>query len=106
MTVTMTMTMQEKQDTNSILKNINGIFLHKFPKKYIHNWIEQFHFGRKQKYLWKHFYTVKKPLKYRAIDYERQDTCPLLYCTKFDYNVMKVHNIQVNPNLECSTTWM
>ena len=24
------------------------------------------YFGRKQKYLWKHFYIVKKPLKYRA----------------------------------------
>ena len=26
------------------------------------------------------------------------------YCTNFDYNAMKVHNLQVNPNLECSTT--
>ena len=25
-------------------------------------------FGRKQKYLWKHFYSIKKPLNNRAID--------------------------------------
>ena len=41
-----------------------GIFLHKFPKI-----IQQFYFGRKQKYLWKRFYTVKKPLKNRALDF-------------------------------------
>ena len=35
--------------------------------KSMYIWIRQFYFGRKQKYLWKHFYTVKKPLKYRAI---------------------------------------
>ena len=31
-------------------------------------WIQQFYFGRKQKYLWKRFYTMKKPLKNRVID--------------------------------------
>ena len=37
-----------------------------FPKIIIHIWIQQFYFGRKQKYLWKHFYNIKKPLKNRA----------------------------------------
>ena len=49
-------------------QHIFGIFLHKFPKKNIHIWIQQFYFGRKQEYLWKRFYTVKKPLNNRAID--------------------------------------
>ena len=34
----------------------------------IYAWIQQFYFGRKQKYLWKHFYTLEKPLKNRASD--------------------------------------
>ena len=38
-----------------------------FRKKNIYFWIQQFYFGRKQKYLWKRFYTIKKPLKNRAI---------------------------------------
>ena len=37
-----------------------------FQRK-IYTWIQQFCFGRKHKYLWKHFYTIKKPLKNRAI---------------------------------------
>ena len=45
-------------------KNIFGIFLWKCPKIIILIWIQQF--GRKQKYLWKHIYSVKKPLKNRA----------------------------------------
>jgi hypothetical protein len=36
-------------------------------KKNIYFWIQQFYFGRKQKYLWKCCYTVKKPLKDRAL---------------------------------------
>ena len=34
--------------------------------KNIYIWIQQFYFGRKQKYLWKCFYTIKKPLNNRA----------------------------------------
>ena len=41
-------------------------YLFKWDRRYIR--IQQFYFGRKQKYLWKHLYTVKKPLKNRAID--------------------------------------
>ena len=37
-----------------------------FPKKY-HTWIQQFYFGRKQKYIWKHFYSIKRPVSNRAI---------------------------------------
>ena len=47
-------------------KNIFELFLLKFPKITIYIWIQQFYFGRKQIYLWKHFYTIKKPLKNRA----------------------------------------
>ena len=35
-------------------------------KKNIYFWIQHFYFGKKQKYLWKHCYTVKKPWKNRA----------------------------------------
>jgi hypothetical protein len=49
-------------------KNIHGIFLHKFLKKNISFWIQQFYFERIQKYLWKCCYTIKKPLKNRAIE--------------------------------------
>ena len=55
------------KDSNEKTKNIFGIFLRKFPKIIIEIWIQQFNFGRNQKYLWKCFYTVKKSLKYRAI---------------------------------------
>ena len=44
------------------------IFYGKFPKIIFKIWIQQFYFGRKQKYLWKCFYTIKKPLKNRAIE--------------------------------------
>ena len=47
-------------------KNIYAIFLRKFMKIIIHIWIQQFYFGRKRKYLWKRFYTIKRPLKNRA----------------------------------------
>ena len=57
---------RKDKDSNEKNKNIYGTFLRKFPKIIILIWIQQFHFGRKQKYLWKHFYTEKKPLKYRA----------------------------------------
>ena len=50
-------------------KNIHGIFLRKFPKIIIQIWIHQFYFGKNQKYFWKHFYTMKQPLKYRANAY-------------------------------------
>ena len=43
------------------------IFPRKFPKIIIQIWIQQFYFGKNQKYLWKCFCTVKKPLKNRAI---------------------------------------
>ena len=55
------------KDSNEKNKNIFGVFLRKFPKITIYIWIQQFLFGRDQKYLWKRFYTVKKPLKNRAI---------------------------------------
>ena len=51
------------KNSNEKTKNSNGIFLRKFPKINIYIWIQQFYFGRKQKYLWKRFYTIKKPLK-------------------------------------------
>ena len=54
------------QFTNEKNENIYGIFLCEVPKMIICIWIQQSYFGRKQKYLWKHFYTVKKPLKNRA----------------------------------------
>ena len=41
------------------------MYVRKFPKKK-NIWIQQFYFGRKQKYQWKHFYTIKNLLKYRA----------------------------------------
>ena len=40
-------------------QHIFGIFLHKFPKKNILIWIQQFYFGRKQEYLWKRLYRQK-----------------------------------------------
>ena len=50
-------------------KNIYGIFLRQFPNIIIiYIWIQQFYFGRKQKYLRICFYTMKKQLKNRAID--------------------------------------
>ena len=54
------------KDSNEKKQNIYGFFLRKFPKIIIYIWIQQFYFGRKQKYLWKHFDTSKKPLKNRA----------------------------------------
>ena len=54
------------EDSNEKTKNIYRIFLGKFPKIIIHIWIQQFFFGSKQKYLWNHFDTIKKPLKNRA----------------------------------------
>ena len=50
----------------------------KFPKKNIYTWIQQFYFGRKQKYLWKRFYTIKKPLNNRANDKSKKDAVFLL----------------------------
>ena len=44
------------------------MFLRKFPKIIILIWIQQFYFGKNQKYFWKLFYTLKKPLKYRSND--------------------------------------
>ena len=63
-------------------KKKNGIFLRKFPKKIIHFWIQQFYFGRKQKYLWKHCYTVKKPLKNRAIEALQQNKPSVRNCVR------------------------
>ena len=37
------------KDSNEITKNIFGIFLRNFPKKK-NVWIQQYYFGRKQKY--------------------------------------------------------
>ena len=54
------------KDSKEKNKNIYGTFLCKFSKIITYIWIQQFHFGRKQKYLWKLFYTVKKTLKNRA----------------------------------------
>ena len=51
------------EDSNEKNKNVYGIFLHMFLKNDIYIWIQQINFGRKQKYLWKRFYTLKKPLK-------------------------------------------
>ena len=66
------------KDSNEKTKNIYGIFLCKFLKKYIYFWIQKFYFWRKQKYLWKRFYNIKKPLKNRAR--ERQRSCIQLCC--------------------------
>ena len=63
--------------------NIFGIFLLMFPKKNIYFWIQQFHFGRKQKDLWKRCYTVKKPLKNRTINvYVRQNVLEFSWINK------------------------
>ena len=47
------------KDSNERPKNIYEIFLFKSPKLIIYFGIQQFYFGRKQKYLWKSFYTMK-----------------------------------------------
>ena len=42
-------------------------FLRKFPKYYI--WIQSLYFGRRQKYIWKSFYSMKRSVRNRAIIY-------------------------------------
>ena len=44
------------------------LFYVSFQKKSIYVWIQQFYLGREQKYLWKRFYNIKKPLKNREYD--------------------------------------
>ena len=52
-------------------------------EKNIYFWIQQFHFGRKQKDLWKRCYTVKKPLKNRTINvYVRQNVLEFSWINK------------------------
>ena len=41
-------------------------FYASFHKIITYVWIQQCYIGRKQKYSWKRFYTMKKPLKNRA----------------------------------------
>ena len=72
------------KDSNDETNNTYGIFLRKFPKIIIYIWIQQSYFGRKQKYIWKRFYTVEKPLKYRATIYfiERSIAHRLIHALK------------------------
>ena len=51
------------KDSNEKNKNIYGIFLRKLKNAIIYIWIQQFYLRRKQKYLWRHFYAMKKPRK-------------------------------------------